>query len=219
MAEMDQDSLFSILTADVLLRKQTDSAFADSARRGGEHLVCHAGCTACCHGAFAISPLDALRLRWGMEELSAKDTERAAAVKARAARYRDQYAGSFPGNATTGLLDPERAEEFAAFANDAACPALDPRSGLCDLYDARPMTCRVFGPPVRQGTDDGEEGFAVCELCFTEASAEEIAAAEMHPPFDDEAELQETLLQATEGGKPEAGGETIVAWCLLEQNG
>ena len=43
--------------------------------------------------------------------------------------------------------------------------SLVPRSirdtGHCELYESRPMTCRVFGPPVRS-----EDGLGVCELCF-----------------------------------------------------
>ena len=44
---------------------------------------------------------------------------------------------------------PEDQARFEDFANDAACPALDPATGRCDVYAWRPMTCRVFGPPVR----------------------------------------------------------------------
>ena len=58
---------------------------------------------------------------------------------------------------------------------DEPCPALDPAAGTCDLYAARPITCRTFGPPVRF---DGES-LAVCELCFDGASDDEIAACEV----------------------------------------
>ncbi len=76
----------------------------------------------------------------------------------------------------TGILDESEAGQarFDDFANDEPCPVLDPETGACDLYAARPMTCRVFGPPVRS-----EEGLGVCELCYHGASDEEIAACEM----------------------------------------
>ncbi len=213
VAELDEASLFSILAADGLLREHTDGAFADAARRGGAHLACRAGCNACCHGAFRISALDALRLRAGLSALEEKQPAVGAEIRSRAAKYRLEFGSGFPGDASTGLLDPERAEEFEEFANEAACPVLDPQTGLCDLYEARPMTCRVFGPPVRQGVEqDEEEGFAVCELCFTEASEAEIVAAEMHPPVDEEARLLAAVASA--GAERAVGGETIVAWCL-----
>lgn len=199
--------LADLLAKDRHLTKAADIAFAGAARRAGSHLVCHPGCTACCHGAFAISPLDALRLRFAMEQLTSADPERALAVATRAAAYREQYSASFPGDPASGILTatPEAEAAFEDFANDEPCPALDPASGRCDLYEARPMTCRTFGPPVRHASEAGE-GFAVCELCFTEAFPEEIEAAEMKPPL-----AQEQALLAH--FSPESG-ETIVAWCL-----
>lgn len=208
-------SLQDLQSRDAQLVQITDVAFADAARRSGPHLVCRPGCTQCCHGAFAIHALDAWRLRRGMLELDAFDPARAQAVRERAEQYLHTYASSFPGNTQTGILGSSDAEKeaFEDFANEAACPALDPQSGLCDLYAARPMTCRVFGPPVRSFAEEGaDEGFAVCELCFTEATEEEIAAAEMHPPHEEE----QALLETFEATKELLGDETIVAWCLID---
>jgi Fe-S-cluster containining protein len=57
--------------------------------------------------------------------------------------------------------------------DEVPCPALDPSTGCCELYDARPITCRTFGPAVK--TPEG--GVASCELCFRGASESEIAAS------------------------------------------
>jgi Fe-S-cluster containining protein len=113
----------------------------------------------------------------------------------------------FPGDAKTGVLDegPEAEESFAEFANDEPCPVLDPETGLCDLYDARPMTCRTFGPPVRSGG-----GLGVCELCFHGATDEQIAGCEMvADPEDLEAKVL-AKLEESEGAR----GRTIVAFCV-----
>ena len=185
-----------------------DAALADATRRSGPHLVCRPGCTPCCHGAFAINALDALRLRTAMAEIAGADPAQAETIAARARLYLEEFSPSFPGNPETGILGDTEAdlEAFADFANDAACPALDPESGLCEVYAARPMTCRVFGPPVRSQNDDGsEEGLSVCELCFTQATPEEIAAAEMQVPHAEEQALLDQL----------PADETIVAFCLL----
>jgi Fe-S-cluster containining protein len=99
----------------------------------------------------------------------------------------------------------EDSEEFEEFANDEPCPALDPDTGRCDLYAARPMTCRVFGPPLRS-----EEGLGVCELCFQGATAEQIAACELQTDTDQlEAEILAHVEEMT--GKR---GDTIVAFAL-----
>jgi len=82
---------------------------------------------------------------------------------------------------------------------------LDPETGLCELYDARPTTCRTFGPPVRT-----EGGPGVCELCFHGATDEQIAACEMFVDSDDlEAKLLKKL-EKTRGPR----GQTIVAFCV-----
>jgi Fe-S-cluster containining protein len=188
-----------------------DVALADAARRAGAWLVCKPGCTPCCHGAFAINALDVERLRAGIQALHAADPEAARVVRERARAWVAEFGGEFPGDVATGVLGTSEDEQdrFEDFANDAACPALDPASGLCAVYEARPMTCRVFGPPVRMreaDTENNAEGLGCCELCFVGASAEEIAACEMPVPHA----LEEQLVAET-GAK----GETVVAFALL----
>lgn len=194
-------------SADKQLVQIVDAALADAARRSGEWLVCRPGCTQCCVGAFAINQLDAERLRSGLAQLSSDDPERAVRVRRRVQESVSRIAVDFPGSLETGLLDEstEAEEQFAEFANDEPCPVLDPETGMCDLYTARPMTCRVFGPPVRS-----EDGIGVCELCFHGASEEDIAACEMHLETSDlEEELNHEVERTTR-----VHGSTIVAFAL-----
>jgi len=131
-----------------------DAALAEAARKAGPWLVCRPGCAECCIGSFEISQLDAERLRTGLAELAARDPLRAGRIVERAKRF--------------AQLPEDEADE-------TACPALDPHSQTCELYESRPLTCRLFGPPFR-----GASGaIGVCELCFHGASEEEIAACEM----------------------------------------
>jgi Fe-S-cluster containining protein len=191
--------------ADRQLVQIVDAATADAAQRAGGWLKCAPGCTQCCIGVFAISQLDAERLRTGLADLERADPPRAAAVLRRAHDAVQRLAPEFPGDPATGVLDPERAEVFEDFANDEPCPALDPATGLCDLYASRPMTCRVFGPPLRT-----EEGLGICELCFVGAPPEEIAAAEVQLHCG---EMEATLTREAESASG-IHGETIVAWAL-----
>ena len=185
-----------------------DAALAEAARRSGPWLVCRVGCTECCMGPFAITPLDARRLRRGLGELEAREPERAAQVRERARAYIARTAAAFPGNPVTGLLaeDETGDDRFAGFPDDEPCPALDPSTGACDLYDSRPITCRTFGPPARCGS----ESLGVCELCYHGASDEEIAACAVEP---DPEGAESTLLDEWE---KIAGvrGQTIVAFPL-----
>jgi Fe-S-cluster containining protein len=183
-----------------------DAALAEAARRAGKWLVCKLGCTQCCHGAFAIGPLDALRLRDGMVALRSAEPMLAAEIERRAQAWITEHGLDFPGNTETGLLgeSDEQRERFEEFANEAACPVLDPATGRCDLYAWRPMTCRVFGP-IRMDAGEGV-ALAHCELCFAGAAEAEVAACEMPIPH----ELEASLL-----GKIGQSGETVVAFALL----
>ncbi len=183
-----------------------DAALADTARRSGEWLVCKLGCTQCCVGVFAINQLDVLRLQHGLAELEAKDPARATRVKERARDSVARLQSRFPGDPQTGILDQSdaAAERFENFANDEPCPALDPVTGGCDLYASRPMTCRVFGPPVRS-----EEGLGVCELCYHGATVEQIAACEM--PVDPDGLEEELVKELEDSG---SYGQTIIAFAL-----
>lgn len=193
--------------ADGQLVQIVDAAFADAARRSGDWLVCRPGCTQCCHGVFEITLLDALRLQEGFKELQSRDPERATRVLLRAKTAVENYAADFPGDPITGILNGDDTA-FEAFANDDPCPALDPATGTCDLYEARPITCRVFGPPIRS-----EGGLGVCELCYHGATEEQIAACEMIPDPED---LESKLVcdVEDEGGEE---GYTIVAYALVRK--
>ncbi len=183
-----------------------NAALADSAARSGKWLACRPGCSQCCVGVFAINQLDAVRLRKGLAELEARDPDRAERVRARTREAVERLSPAYPGDIHSGVLDESAApERWDDFANDEICPALDPETKTCDLYEFRPVLCRTFGPPI---LSEGELG--VCELCFDGASEEEVAACEMRPQSD---ELEKSLVEELER---ESGlrGETIVAFAL-----
>lgn len=172
-----------------------DASLIEAARKAGAWLVCRPGCTQCCVGPFGITALDVRRLRQGLAEL---EPVRAARVLERAREYICRIERDYPGDTVARVLTEDDA------ADSEPCPALDPESGTCDLYSARPITCRKFGPPVRFNG----ESVAVCELCFDGATPEEVEACEVEiDPEDLEAQLLAVL--------PE--GETLVAYALLGQ--
>ncbi len=187
-----------------------DAALASATVRSGDWLACRPGCHQCCIGVFPISPLDAEALRTG---LAAADPAVADRVRARAAASRERLTPDFPGDPATGALftEPYHEEAFENFANDEPCPVLDPTTGTCDLYAARPVQCRTFGPPVRD--DDGH--LTVCELCFIDAPAEEVARCEMDQSWRT---LEEDLVAEAEERASAAvicpQGPTLVAFAL-----
>lgn len=185
-----------------------DASLAEAARRAGNWLACRMGCTQCCYGAFRINVLDALRLQAGMAVLRSADPPTAERIEARARAWMAEFGSEFPGDPATGVLGTSQEDEqkFESFADDAPCPALDPTTGRCDVYAWRPMTCRVFGPPVRLAGSENAEALGHCELCFHGASPKEVAACEMPVPHELEAQLLDEI-----GSQ----AETVVAFALL----
>jgi Fe-S-cluster containining protein len=176
--------LIQIEAADHRLLAAISDAMAEAARRSGDWLVCRPGCAQCCIGPFAITALDAVRLGRGLRQLEQTDPDRGHAVRSRAADY---------ARATPEAMD------------DLACPALDPATGCCDLYSSRPITCRSFGPVTH--VEGG--ALAACELCYTGASEEEMAACAVEiDPENIEGEVLASL--EAQGIR----GETIVAYAL-----
>ncbi len=169
-----------------------DAALAEAARKAGSWLACRPGCYECCIGPFAITALDARRLREGLAVIESRV---AASVLDRARASVARFERDYPGDTVARLL----AEDDAGEAEP--CPALDPETGTCDLYAWRPITCRTFGPAVRFNG----ESLAVCELCYQGATPEEIAATAVDIDPDN---LESELLAGD-------ATETIVAYALL----
>jgi Fe-S-cluster containining protein len=184
------------------------AALASATARSGEHLVCRPGCSQCCIGVFPIAQQDAVRLREGLELLAQTDPARAARIRARVAEALTRLDPWFPGDLATGILreDHEAAILFEEFANDEPCPVLDLEQGTCDLYEHRPILCRTFGPPMRTP----EQNLATCELCYIQASTEEIAACELDPAIP----VLEEASNAAFNAAHNLHGETLIAYAL-----
>jgi Fe-S-cluster containining protein len=182
-----------------------DAALSDAVLASGSWLACRPGCHQCCVGVFPVSQLDAESLR---SALAAAATDTATRIRTRAAASRERLTPNYPGDPVTGLLFTEEHHEeaFEDFANDEPCPVLDPATGTCDLYAARPVQCRTFGPPIR---DEGDS-LTVCELCFVDAPAEEVARSEMDQswrPYEDD-------LIASAERRSGLAGPTLIAFAL-----
>ena len=183
-----------------------DAALASTTARSGSWLACRPGCHQCCVGVFPISQLDAETLR---DALDTADSSVAGRIRSRVEASIARLTPTFPGDPSTGLLftAPEHEEAFEQFANDEPCPVLDPLTGTCDLYAARPVPCRTFGPPVR----DEDNHLTVCELCFVGAPASEVERCEMDQQWRP---LEDELIHAAEE-RTGLHGPTLIAFALF----
>ena len=205
LLSVGMDELEEVLAAgDAELVRRVDAQVAVATARAGDHVTCRLGCTHCCIGPFPITALDARRLRVGLQELRRHRPWDADAVLSRARSQWAEMHDDFPGDPEIGSLgeDDEARAGFAEQHAEAPCPALDPGTGACLLYEARPVTCRQFGLPARFGEAVAE----ACELNFTEGDGATIAAATVDADADDiEARLLALL------GDP---AETVIAAAL-----
>ncbi len=137
-------------------------------------LACRLGCSLCCHGLFEIGAADVVIIAEGLDRLP--DDQRAAIVGRAAEIFEDS------DHPALREASPGDKEAFFDRTSATPCPALD-ESGACMIYDSRPLVCRTFGLPIRNGAEYmGQE----CELNFTEASPADRENAAWDLQWEDE---------------------------------
>lgn len=125
------------------------------------NLQCGKGCSLCCYGLFEIGSADVPTIAEGLASLHPMRRRK---IVRRAAEI---VADSRHPNLRE--CSPEEKEAFFERTASTPCPNLDD-SGACMMYEARPLVCRTFGLPLR----DGERYIGdICELNFTSASDDE----------------------------------------------
>lgn len=153
---------------------EADEFFASVMRTQPQNLQCGRGCSLCCYGLFEIGSGDVPVLADGLAKLH----------PARRKKIVRKAREIVESSAHPDLRECSPIEKEAFFSRTAEtpCPSLDD-SGACMLYEHRPLVCRTFGLPLRDGaTYLGD----VCELNFTTASQSEKEAAAWDLQWEDE---------------------------------
>lgn len=165
---------------------RADGFFRSVAASQPQNLQCGRGCSLCCHGLFEIGSGDVPVIAEGLAKLH----------PARRKKIIRAAAGIMATFAHPNLREcsAKEKEEFFDRTASVACPNLSDK-GECMIYDSRPLVCRTFGLPLREG--DRYIG-DVCELNFTEAPAE----AELDAAWD--LEWEDALGREDEFTVPEA---------------
>jgi len=159
--------------------KHADDFFRSAVESQPQNLQCARGCSLCCYGLFEIGAADIPVLSEGLEALHPmrrrKIVRRAAEIiaESRHPNLRES--------------NPLEKHEFFSRTAPVACPNLND-SGECMVYEHRPLVCRTFGLPLREG--DRYLG-DVCDLNFNEASDEQRLAAAWDLKWEDELDPEE----------------------------
>lgn len=156
------------------LLRRADQHFREVLADQPQNLQCRRGCTLCCYGSFEISAADVPMIAEGLAHLEPAQRLRIlerAETMIREARH-------------PNLREATEREKKEFFNRSASipCPALDD-SGACSIYEYRPLVCRTFGVPLRDGRNFSGE---VCELNFTAASDQEKLRAAWDLQWEDE---------------------------------
>jgi Fe-S-cluster containining protein len=137
---------------------RADAHFSSVMQTQPQNLQCGAGCSLCCYGLFEIGSGDVPVIAEG---LAALHPQRRAKIIRRAVTMME--ATQHPNLRECA---PEEKEAFFTRTESTACPNLG-ENGLCEMYEHRPLVCRTFGLPLREGRKYVGD---ICELNFTSST-------------------------------------------------
>jgi len=144
---------------------RADRHFASTMASQPQNLQCGAGCSLCCYGLFEIGSGDVPLIAEGLEQLHPMRRKK---IIRRALEIVESSA-----HPNLRESSPEEKEAFFERTQSTPCPNLDER-GLCMMYEHRPLVCRTFGLPLREGRKYLGD---VCELNFTQSTRQERMSA------------------------------------------
>lgn len=154
------------------LLDRADAFFHERRHALPQHFQC-SGCSLCCYGLFEIGAADIPMIAEGLAKLHPSRRKR---IVRRALQIIE--------SGHPDIRECSAAEKDAFFERTAsvACPNLDD-AGRCMIYEQRPLVCRTFGLPLR----DGDRYIGdICDLNFTQATDEEKRAAAWDLQGEDE---------------------------------
>ncbi len=142
------------------LVRQADEVFERVQKEHPECVTCKIRCADCCHALFDLSLIEAIYINYQFKTtIEGKEKSRLVERANRADRKthmikRHAYNSKKAGKSETDILKDIAAERVR-------CPLLNDDE-MCDLYEYRPITCRLYGIPTSIGGRShtcGKSGF------------------------------------------------------------
>ncbi len=128
------------------LAAQADELFGTVQERFPGEVACAPGCSDCCHALFDLSLVEAMALNRAFNARYGFGPQRSAILAA--AGEADRHATRLKRDYYRLAKQGERDEDIMAKVarERVRCPLLGV-DDTCALYDARPITCRIYGVP------------------------------------------------------------------------
>ncbi|RRD72414.1 MULTISPECIES: YkgJ family cysteine cluster protein [unclassified Desulfovibrio] len=144
------------------LRTEVDSLFSRIRQDFPLNVACKEGCSDCCHALFDLSLIEAMYLNKTFEASFGHGPQHSTILER--ASEADRRATRFKRNLFRSEKDGENPDVLLERAAQARlrCPLLD-ESDRCLMYDARPITCRVYGVPTSIAGQGHVCGFSAFE--------------------------------------------------------
>ena len=165
--------LKDILQYETLHKQFTDISdlilieFDRNLKKYGDKIKCRKGCSQCCSQIFRITKIDEAVIKEHLNELPLE-------IKDDLKKKASEYISNSGRNNISNISNISQ-EEYDVNLK-IPCPALN-EEGACMIYEARPVICRRFGPPVYDYKNPGK--LFACELNFS--NGEEITDNELIP--------------------------------------
>jgi len=143
------------------LVKQIDGIFTDVREKYPDCVKCELECADCCHALFDLALVEALYIN---RKFIANVLDQRKAEILEDANMVDRKIYKLKRSAFKSVESGEKTEEQVLFemaAERMRCPLLN-KDNQCDLYDFRPITCRLYGIPTSisgRGHTCGLSGF------------------------------------------------------------
>lgn len=153
--------------------RQADRHFASVMESQPHNLACGAGCSLCCHGLFEIGSGDVPILAEGLE---AVHPSRRRKIIRRALEIVESS-----DHPNLRECPPDVKEAFFDRTQATPCPNLD-ETGRCMMYEHRPLVCRTFGLPLREGRKYLGD---ICDLNFRQSTYVERRKAAWNLEWED----------------------------------
>lgn len=124
---------------------QVEAVFQKVQQEYNECVACKVGCSDCCHALFDLTLIEAMFIKSQFDKIIPQEArkeiiERAGAADRKVYKLKRKASKEYQ----EGRTETEILEEMAG--QRVPCPLLDSEN-RCELYDSRPITCRLYGIP------------------------------------------------------------------------
>ena len=140
--------------------KQVDELFERVQKEHPECVTCKTKCADCCHALFDLSLIEAIYINYQINNhIKGKEKSRLIEKANHADRKTHRIKRQAYKSKTAGKDETEILMDIAA--ERVRCPLLNDDE-MCDLYEHRPITCRLYGIPTSIGGRShtcGKSGF------------------------------------------------------------